>query len=156
MLFSGLATMKVPTKAYVDLETGLVIAQKELEGLEHSISPKINAILLVLGNQFMECFFRRFMVHPRPNRPGILVTNIPGPVEINKFLKYNILDMTFWVTALDIPWITISVLSYNGSLKVACAGVSNVFKTEVDLSKVCGSIESELIKMIEQAGLDKN
>jgi len=122
----------------------------EMKKMLSSAKGRITVLIFYFGQQLPSFLYKKIIVKTKPGTfPSITLTNVPGSSEASTFLNRRVLDMMFW-TFLDAGWISFTILSYNGRLKIGCIGHAGVISSEEVLNRICTHIEVELYKSIAE------
>ncbi len=106
--------------------------------------------LLDIGGKVPESVQDKVMTHFENKATGI-VTNVPGPLNTVDFAGAEVTDMVFWVPQAADQGLGISLLTYDGSVRVGIAGDDNLLSEPDRLVEHFG----DEIEMLE-AQLDNN
>jgi len=112
-----------------------------------AVSPKVNAILGMLGNAFPASVFMKYFVPSMSEEEGICISNMPGPQTGCKFWGRDVVDMSFSVIACENPWLTVSILSYDGAIRIGLTGIAHVFETEKEFQQFTDNFMNTLDAM---------
>lgn len=81
------------------------------------------------------------------NKATGIVTNVPGPVDSVEFAGSEISDIIFWVPQGNGQGLGISLISYNGGVRVGIAGDENILPEPHDLTE---TFEEEVDALFEE------
>jgi len=102
---------------------------------------------MAVGNVFPVSIYQKYFIPSVPDIRGLLVSNMPGPAVAVQYLGRHVIDVFHCIGANQNPWVTFSILSYNGNIRIAISGNKSIFKTEEKFEYLCASFK-ESINMI--------
>lgn len=82
------------------------------------------------------------------NTASAVVTNVPGPTDRFEFCGEEVSDIVFWVPQSNGVGLGISILSYDGSVRVGVAADAGLLPEPFDLA---GAFEAELEDVLGEA-----
>lgn len=142
--FFGLLFLPVPVGTS-DLEERLETVAERTDARKAGVEAYLMYKLLAVAGRLPEPVQNLAMRLFEKQATGI-VTNVPGPTGPAKFAGTEIEDMIFWVPQANDQGLGISIISYNGGIRVGVAADANLlpepremteaFETELDT--LCG------------------
>ncbi len=143
--YFGLVFLPIPVGTR-DLDRRIELVRERMDIQKAGVEAFLMYKLLELGGYVPEPV-QRYLMRVFEGAATGIVTNVPGPVGGAEFAGKEIGDMIFWVPQGNDQGLGISIISYNGSVRVGIAADANLLP---EPRLMAGAFETELDDLFEE------
>lgn len=142
--YFGLVFIPLPVGTR-DIDDRIDIIHDRMDARKAGIEAYLMYTLLRMGGVVPEIVQEGVMRLFRKKATGI-VTNVPGPLNAVEFAGATVDDIIFWVPQANEQGIGVSIISYNGGVRVGVASDQNLID---DPTKLADAFEDELDQLFD-------
>lgn len=147
--YFGLVWVPLPVGT-LDLNKRIEIIHERMDVRKAGMEAYIMYQLLNVGGSVPETIQQKVMTLFEDKATGI-VTNVPGPVDPVKFAGKEVSDIIFWVPQGNDQGLGISLISYNGAVRIGVAGDQNMIAEPRQLTDAFEAEVDHLLAEIDPA-----
>ena len=143
--YFGLVFLPVPV-GIRDLDRRIELVRERMDRQKAGIEAFLMYKLLDVGGSVPE-LVQQYLMRVFEGVATGIVTNVPGPVGGARFAGKEIGDMIFWVPQANGQGLGISIISYNGTVRVGIAADANLMP---EPHLMADAFETELNELFEE------
>lgn len=149
--YFGLIWAPVPVGTR-DLNERIEIIRKRMDARKAGMEAFLMYQLLNIGGAVPETLQNVVMDLFKDSATGI-VTNVPGPMDTVKLAGKEVSDLIFWVPQGNDQGLGVSIISYDGSVRIGVAGDANMIPEPAELTD---AFEAEIDDLFAQLDPDES